>query len=54
MTDLWEERKKAIENEYFYNEEKRRLKSRNSRLVKSSSASMVKIAALNAAIKSNP
>jgi uncharacterized C2H2 Zn-finger protein len=25
MTDLWEQRKKALENQYFYNEEKEKL-----------------------------
>ncbi len=25
MTDLWEERKKALENQYFYNEEKEKI-----------------------------
>ncbi|MDY0268093.1 zf-TFIIB domain-containing protein [Trichloromonas sp.] len=25
MTDLWDERKKALENQYFYNEEKEKI-----------------------------
>jgi hypothetical protein len=27
MADLWEERKKAIENEYFYKEERRKIEA---------------------------